>query len=404
MNRITARVADSAADAPTLAVVPRRAPSQAKLPLPDPPERPFVALARESRVGGPVRKLVYLVVASFCPVMTKGWKAIGKVRRETIRAACELGKLDTLDQHLRRLRDDGYVTWRRTRGASEFEVSLSPLRVLEATKRPPLKGSQDSPSQGESRPVPENQESPSQGESRPVPENQESPSQGESRPVPENQESPSQGESRPVPENQESPSQGESESPSQGESRVPLSGGVEVAIEVGSEVTTAAAAAAHSSKDPRQVTDKQVKLLLVCADRLKAVAEPELWRAATCETIQRQICAAIDARAEKPRHKHAVAAEVLTGSGEDGGILYRDVVQRCRCGAVRSVSLNRSGAEFDRSDGWRLCGEIAQFLDTSRRERADVFTLSGAGVPLTGWHDGSFTWSDVVIRVEEQNG
>ena len=370
MNRITARVADSAADAPTLVAVPRGAPSQTKLPLPDPPERPFVALARESRVGGPVRKLVYLVVASFCPVMTKGWKAIGKVRRETIRAACELGKLDTLDQHLRRLRDDGYISWRRTRGASEFEVSLSPLRVLEATKNPPLRRIQDSPSQGESQPVSEIQDSPSQGESQPVSEIQ------------------------------DSPSQGDSDSPSQGDSRLPLSRGVEVATEVGPEVTTAAAAA----QGPGQVTEKQVKLLLVCADRLKAVAEPELWRAATSETIQQQICAAMDARAEKPRHRHTVAAEVLTGSGEDGGILYRDVVQRCRCGAVRSVSLNRSGAEFDRSDGWRLCGEIAQFLDTSRQERADVFILTGDGVPLTGWHDGSFTWSDVVTRVEEQDG
>ena len=60
---------------PPLQPVAPGLPKQGQLPLPDPPQRPFVALARESRVGGPVRKLVYMVLASFCPVMAHSWTA-----------------------------------------------------------------------------------------------------------------------------------------------------------------------------------------------------------------------------------------------------------------------------------------------------------------------------------------
>lgn len=119
-------------DGPRLTPVARETPKQEKLPLPDPPARPFVALARESRVGGPVRKLVYMMVATFCPVMAYSWVATGRIKRDTLRQACELKKVDTLDTHLRELRADGFLSWRRTPGASIFEVRLSPLRVLEA--------------------------------------------------------------------------------------------------------------------------------------------------------------------------------------------------------------------------------------------------------------------------------
>ena len=119
-------------EGPRLTPVARETPKQEKLPLPDPPARPFVALARESRVGGPVRKLVYMMVATFCPVMAYSWVATGRIKRETLRQACELKKVDTLDTHLRQLRADGFLNWRRTPGASIFEVRLSPLRVLEA--------------------------------------------------------------------------------------------------------------------------------------------------------------------------------------------------------------------------------------------------------------------------------
>ena len=119
-------------DGPRITPVVPDSPKQERLPLPDPPARPFVALARESRVGGPVRKLVYMMVATFCPLMARSWVATGRIKRETLRQACELKKVDTLDTHLRQLRDDGFLSWRRTPGASIFEVRLSPLRVLEA--------------------------------------------------------------------------------------------------------------------------------------------------------------------------------------------------------------------------------------------------------------------------------
>ena len=69
-----------------LKAVPRRAPTQQPdLPLPPPPARPFVSLARETHVGaGPVRKHVYQTLASYCPLMAKSWAARGHVYRETL--------------------------------------------------------------------------------------------------------------------------------------------------------------------------------------------------------------------------------------------------------------------------------------------------------------------------------
>ena len=64
-----------------LEMVPRTKAQQATLPLTAVPDRPFLALARDARVGGLVRKLVYLVLASYCPTQAKEWRAKGRVCR-----------------------------------------------------------------------------------------------------------------------------------------------------------------------------------------------------------------------------------------------------------------------------------------------------------------------------------
>ena len=370
---------------------PRAEPRQEKLPLPPVPERMFMTLARNCDVGGgPVRKLVFLVVASYCPGKVSQWEARGYPSRETLRRICQLANMDTLDRHLRALREDSWMTWTHRRGkkgqqgASEFTVRLAPLReALTGESSPFIRPKEVQ--------TPESQNPTSWG------------SGTETR-------TPRHGG---LAENQNPTSWGTevaATAAKQG-STLPLSGADvpggrcksdgERSSDEGAAVESRVAA-----KNPERASEKQIKLLEVCADRLNAEPDPDIWRAANRATIQRQIRIAMLARDEKPRHRHEAEAEILIRSGEDGGILHRDVVQRCRCGAVRSVSLNRSGGEVDMSDGWRLCGEIAQSLDTSRSQGdVDLFALNGAGdVELTVWHDGQFTWSDVEIRIAEQDG
>ena len=109
---------------------------QQNLPLPAPPWRPFFALAREVPVGNPTSKYVYLVLASYCPIMARSWSAVGRVRRKTLQRVCEFKKIQTLDLHLRALRDAGYADWSRTGRASEFVVRLSPLHILGSSAQP----------------------------------------------------------------------------------------------------------------------------------------------------------------------------------------------------------------------------------------------------------------------------
>ena len=110
--------------------LPRLEPVQRKLPLPPPPFRPFFALAREIPIGNATSKFVYMMVASYCPVMARAWSAVGRVRRKTLQRVCEFKKIETLDLHLRALRAAGYADWSRTGRASEFVVRLWPLHIL----------------------------------------------------------------------------------------------------------------------------------------------------------------------------------------------------------------------------------------------------------------------------------
>ena len=172
-----------------------------------------------------------MMVATFCPLMAYSWVATGRIKRETLRQACELKKVDTLDTHLRQLRADGFLSWRRTPGASIFEVRLSPLRVLEAmadsAKRfgpkavaPPAHRSELPGAEGESVPVGPS-ESPSKrgGAAR---RGAEPPLDGESGARVASPVTPSQGE-LPAALSLVSPCEGESSAPAPSESHARVS-------------------------------------------------------------------------------------------------------------------------------------------------------------------------------------
>ena len=465
---------------PSLQPVAPGLPRQGKLPLPDPPQRPFVALARESRVGGPVRKLVYMVLASFCPVMAHSWTATGRVKRETLRQACELKKMDNLDTHLRQLKRDGFVSWRRTQGASIFEVRLSPLRVLEGVQErarrfgsraaaglaslahrdsPGEGGAREdapavSPSQGGSRPGVRT-DSPRPGESGTVAATGVTPSQGDigdgswsgtpwegesdrsdrsGVPVPTDAGavlsqdgfstvSPLEGEFGGADRVSSSPQQGGSPgsrtgSPGQGavepaprgESVSPRGGGQEVAAEVVREVRTAAAAGAVAlrTSEPEAVrvatpSDRRFKLLEVASDRLFAARARELWLRASDVAVQAQISAAVRYREGHrwDRHAHKALEEVVVSIGTEHQTPWRTVVQRCDCGAVRFVTLTRSGSETEYVP-WTLCGVVAAFVtDEGFSVDPPPPSLACEPVELQGWRE-PLTWSDVNIMLEAE--
>ena len=159
-----------------------------------------------------------------------------------------------------------------------------------------------------------------------------------------------------------------------------------------------------------------------------------LWLRAPKAAVQKQIAAAMDARDEKPRHRHEVEQEIAFAmsrvSADDKwrdhpvGTLLADRVQRCRCGAVRRTYDAHPG-EADVSP-WVLCGEVAavwryptggdlphEFAVEGRWDEAgergelvDGTAVSGdapmcdpdddeyGGVRLTGWRR-PYTWSEV---------
>ena len=165
-----------------LGLVSSPGPAQPDLPYPPPPDRPFVALARDAQIGGgPVRKWVYVALATYCPLMAQEWIARGYPRRETLLRVCEIVKLDTLDGHLRALRDAGWIDWRKGRRASEFEVRLAAPPLREVAKTPHLRGSLevlDSPSNGVSKPCAEESRHPISGNKTPHLRDLDSPSNG----------------------------------------------------------------------------------------------------------------------------------------------------------------------------------------------------------------------------------
>ena len=302
-----ARNPESSARA-ALRVVPRPVPQPTDLPLPDPPLRPFIALARMCVVGGPMLKHVFMVVTSYCPVMASDWEARGFALRETLRRDCEFAKVETLDRYLKLLQLAGWIDWTHqwghgTRGqsASEFLVRLSPVQVADRI-RPPRQGGQypaKTPMTWGSLPELPINKDPHVREQRP-------PCQGTKTPM-------SGG--AVVAEGSKDEDLRPSAAAEEICSSPPAAGGLPTAAAAQSDLAAAGTAGTPSSsvsggavETGVGASEKQIKLLAVCADRLKATPTPELWRSADRTAVQAQIAAAMEAREEKPRHRHQVDA------------------------------------------------------------------------------------------------
>ena len=340
-----------------LRAVTRPAPAQAELPLPAPPHRPFVALARDTRIGaGPVRKAVFLALATYCPLMAKAWIARGRVKRETLLTATEIAKMETLDGHLAGLRADGWIVWKRTGRTSEFEVRL---RVgIEAVPDPPSDGGSDPPSDGGSA--------------------------GESR-------SPISGNAIPHLREADPPSDGGSTEAAEGSGRILQQQQQQAPLALEDTGAPVQHGGVGESDPPRAPTTAQIELLEVCADRLTA-AMPGDRLLGDRRAVQQQIAIAKRMRVSEGdfKHKHKTDAEILIDSGIAAGIQWRDVVQRCPCGALRSATLYRDGAQEDGE--WVLCSLLAtacgdgEFMSGEDVEPDDAM--------LSGWRP-PYTWSEV---------
>ena len=190
----------------------------------------------------------------------------------------------------------------------------------------------------------------------------------------------------------------------------PAAGGLPTAAAAQSDLAAVGAAGTPSSsvsggavETGVGASEKQTKLLVVCADRLKATPTPELWRSADRTAVQAQIAAAMEAREEKPRHRHQVDEEIRDRCNrqEETSALYLDGVQRCRCGAVRFFIRQKPEMDPDEYGPWFLCGETATavVLDGNGAEAGDwgrgaAFDADDEALKLTGWRR-PFTWSEV---------
>ena len=420
--------------------LPRLEPVQQDLPLPAPPWRPFFALAREIPIGNPTSKFVYMMVASYCPVMARAWSAVGRVRRKTLQRVCEFKKIETLDLHLRALRTAGYADWSRTGRASEFTLRLSPLHILGLEGQPALASggeavdpspAADPPFHGGSADPSRGSDPPSNGGSRHpgLPPNGGSgaasvadpPFHRGSAPLFGDSESPRDGGSPPPVGAARSPENGGSVSPSRGGFRSPVSRrGVVVRGSQGSPVAAAAAAehlgVVRPGLDHRRAStgasapgppaagllDRQIKLLEVASDRLRAEPRHDLWRAAEAGGLQRQLSAAVRyrERLEWVPHTHDADGEVLCEYGDLAGIPWMTVVQRCACGSVRVVRKDRSAGLYELV-GWSLCGLVAAYA----ADTAFLGDLSGAPpsaafvVSLAEW-EPPYSLADVAALAE----
>ena len=414
MNRSTA-----------LRAVASPGPKQQELPVEAPPERPFVSLARHCNVGGgPIRKLVYLIIASYSPVMAKAWVAKGYPSRETLRRECQIAKMDTLDSHLRALRADGWIDWRLRwerghRTSSEFQIRLSPVQIAELAdaSKAPISGG-----------VCAEAKTPSQGGYA----QKQSPHLRGAKP-------PSQGSKAPISGGGEVATEGvEVKTPSvAASSSTPSSSGADTpdgrrSKSSSAPSTSESAGAAKDGPGGFQPTTKQLKLLEVCADRLGVAPAPELWsRCPDNRTLQQLITAATDARDEKPRHRHEVDSEgLLLAYRGDAGVPSKDVVQRCRCGALRVAYFDRSGGETASTAGWILAAGLASHVSDlddvevqfTRGYRVNPDEPCGCTVDAPCEYDGCdycggvktlealkwsrggpFTWSDIVLLADEDN-
>ncbi len=113
---------------------------------------------------------------------------------------------------------------------------------------------------------------------------------------------------------------------------------------------------------PRGATDKQIKYLKVLADRVGADHAEDLWRAADPKRLQAQMNAAKPFKDLKVKHVHLVQDEAAFRVGVEHKIGYKDVVQRCGCGAVRQAVVDRAGAVAVPENPWVLSGYLVDYL------------------------------------------
>ena len=86
--------------------------------------------------------------------------------------------------------------------------------------------------------------------------------------------------------------------------------------------------ASEPGAHPAGLLDRQLKLLEVASDRLRAAPCHDLWRAAAPDALQRQLSAAVRyrERLEWVPHAHEADAEVICDYGDIAGIPWMTVV------------------------------------------------------------------------------
>ena len=123
-----------------------------------------------------------------------------------------------------------------------------------------------------------------------------------------------------------------------------------------------AQAAEHTGGAPQGgATDKQIAYLKVLADRVGADHDEDLWRAADPKRLQQQIKTAKVVKERKGKHTHAALEEAAFRVGVENKIGYREVVQRCECGAARSAIVDRA-VGVNNPKPWILAGYLVDYL------------------------------------------
>ena len=113
---------------------------------------------------------------------------------------------------------------------------------------------------------------------------------------------------------------------------------------------------------PGGATEKQIKKLKILADRTGSAYAEDLWRAADLTRLQAQFNAAMPYdNFKRGQHTHGVDVEVIFRVGIMNAIAWREGVQRCECGAVRSAMIFRDSKE-DSLHPWALSGYLVDYL------------------------------------------
>ena len=110
----------------------------------------------------------------------------------------------------------------------------------------------------------------------------------------------------------------------------------------------------------RGASDKQIKYLHVLADKVGAEPAEDLWRAADPKRLQTQIKAAKAVRERGGKHTHEADEEKVLRVGIVDAIQFKDSVQRCECGAVRSACSSPAGEEGS-TGPWTLSGYLVDY-------------------------------------------